>query len=114
MMATAAAAFHFNGHTGIADLDGLSNAGTVAEPCGGHHVWTQPGGCRTFFHRGGTLAGQVVMQGFVRFHIPLWVRRTITMMPSFVVILMGLDPTRILVMSQVLLSFGIAWRWCHC
>jgi manganese transport protein len=56
----------------------------------------------------GTLAGQVVMQGFVRFHIPLWVRRTITMLPSFIVILMGLDPTRILVMSQVLLSFGIA------
>ena len=48
------------------------------------------------------------MQGFVRFHIPLWVRRTITMMPSFIVILLGLDPTRILVMSQVLLSFGIA------
>ena len=48
----------------------------------------------------GTLAGQVVMQGFVRFHIPLWVRRTVTMLPSFVVILMGLDPTRILVMSR--------------
>ncbi len=56
----------------------------------------------------GTLAGQVVMQGFVRFHIPLWVRRAVTMLPSFIVILMGLDPTRILVMSQVLLSFGIA------
>lgn len=56
----------------------------------------------------GTLAGQVVMQGFIRFHIPLWVRRTVTMLPSFIVILMGLDPTRILVMSQVLLSFGIA------
>jgi manganese transport protein len=48
------------------------------------------------------------MQGFIRFHIPLWFRRAITMLPSFVVILMGLDPTRILVMSQVLLSFGIA------
>ncbi|EER2523218.1 divalent metal cation transporter, partial [Escherichia coli] len=35
-------------------------------------------------------------------------RRTVTMLPSFIVILMGLDPTRILVMSQVLLSFGIA------
>jgi manganese transport protein len=56
----------------------------------------------------GTLAGQVVMQGFIRFHIPLWFRRTITMLPSFIVIMMGLDPTRILVMSQVLLSFGIA------
>ena len=56
----------------------------------------------------GTLAGQVVMQGFIRFHIPLWFRRAVTMLPSFVVILLGLDPTRILVMSQVLLSFGIA------
>jgi manganese transport protein len=48
------------------------------------------------------------MQGFIRFHIPLWFRRAVTMLPSFIVILMGLDPTRILVMSQVLLSFGIA------
>ena len=48
------------------------------------------------------------MQGFIRFHIPLWFRRVVTMLPSFIVILMGLDPTRILVMSQVLLSFGIA------
>jgi manganese transport protein len=56
----------------------------------------------------GTLAGQVVMQGFVKFYIPIWVRRTVTMLPSFIVILMGLDATRILVMSQVLLSFGIA------
>jgi len=49
-----------------------------------------------------------VMQGFIRFHIPLWFRRAVTMLPSFIVIMMGLDPTRILVMSQVLLSFGIA------
>jgi manganese transport protein len=48
------------------------------------------------------------MQGFVKFYIPIWVRRVVTMMPSFIVILMGLDATRILVMSQVLLSFGIA------
>ncbi|MCV4872684.1 divalent metal cation transporter, partial [Escherichia coli] len=51
---------------------------------------------------------QVVMQGVIRFHIPLRFLRAITMLPSFVVILLGLDPTRILVMSQVLLSFGIA------
>ena len=56
----------------------------------------------------GTLAGQVVMQGFIHFHIPLWLRRAITMLPSFIVIMAGWDPTRILVMSQVLLSFGIA------
>lgn len=56
----------------------------------------------------GTLAGQVVMQGFVRFYIPLWVRRVVTMLPSFIVIMLGMDATRILVLSQVLLSFGIA------
>lgn len=109
MMATAAAAFHFNGHTGIADLD---EAYLTLEPLLSHSAATIFG--LSLVAAGlsstvvGTLAGQVVMQGFVRFHIPLWVRRTITMMPSFIVILMGMDPTRILVMSQVLLSFGIA------
>jgi manganese transport protein len=55
----------------------------------------------------GTLAGQVVMQGFVRLEIPLWIRRAVTMLPSLVVVALGLDPTRTLVMSQVVLSFGI-------
>ncbi|WIH21785.1 Nramp family divalent metal transporter [Photobacterium damselae] len=56
----------------------------------------------------GTMAGQVVMQGFVHFKIPMWVRRSVTMIPSFIVIGLGLDTTQILVMSQVVLSFGIA------
>ncbi|WP_170928806.1 Nramp family divalent metal transporter [Deinococcus hopiensis] len=55
----------------------------------------------------GTMAGQVIMQGFVGFHIPIWLRRTITMLPAFVVILMGLDATSTLVLSQVVLSFGV-------
>ncbi|WP_261665167.1 Nramp family divalent metal transporter [Deinococcus sp. Marseille-Q6407] len=55
----------------------------------------------------GTLAGQVIMQGFVNFSIPLWLRRTITMLPAFVVILAGMDPTQTLVLSQVILSFGV-------
>ena len=109
MMATAAAAFHFNGHTGVADLD---QAYMTLEPLLSHAAATIFG--LSLIAAGlsstvvGTLAGQVVMQGFIRFHIPLWFRRAITMLPSFVVILLGLDPTRILVMSQVLLSFGIA------
>jgi manganese transport protein len=53
------------------------------------------------------MAGQIVMQGFVNFQIPLWLRRTITMFPAFVVILLGIEPTRALVLSQVVLSFGI-------
>jgi manganese transport protein len=55
----------------------------------------------------GTLAGQVVMQGFIRRRIPIVVRRLVTMAPAFVVIGIGLDPSRTLVISQVVLSFGI-------
>ena len=55
----------------------------------------------------GTLAGQVVMQGFIRRQIPLWARRLVTMVPALVVIGIGLDPSRTLVISQVVLSFGI-------
>ncbi|MGZ4334759.1 MAG: Nramp family divalent metal transporter, partial [Gaiellaceae bacterium] len=55
----------------------------------------------------GTLSGQVVMQGFIRRQIPVAVRRLVTMVPAFVVIAAGIDPSRTLVISQVVLSFGI-------
>jgi manganese transport protein len=55
----------------------------------------------------GTMAGQVIMQGFLHRQIPIWVRRLVTMVPSLVVIGMGLNPTRTLVFSQVVLSFGL-------
>ncbi len=55
----------------------------------------------------GTYAGQVVMQGFIRRSIPLLVRRLLTITPALVVLAIGLDPTRALVFSQVVLSFGI-------
>ncbi|HET7038095.1 MAG TPA: Nramp family divalent metal transporter [Thermomicrobiaceae bacterium] len=55
----------------------------------------------------GTMAGQVIMQGFLHRQIPIWLRRLVTMLPTFVVIGLGLDPTRTLVISQVVLSFGI-------
>jgi manganese transport protein len=48
-----------------------------------------------------------VMQGFIRRRIPIWVRRLVTMLPAFVVIAIGVDPSRTLVLSQVVLSFGI-------
>jgi manganese transport protein len=53
------------------------------------------------------MAGQVIMQGFLNYHIPGWIRRLITMAPSLVVIGIGFDPTRTLVISQVVLSFGL-------
>ena len=55
----------------------------------------------------GTMAGQVIMQGFLDWHIPVWIRRLVTMVPSLVVIMVGLEPTRTLVISQVVLSFGL-------
>jgi len=55
----------------------------------------------------GTMAGQVIMQGFLRRKIPVWIRRLVTIIPSMVVIVMGLDPTRVLVISQVVLSFAL-------
>ncbi len=55
----------------------------------------------------GTMAGQIIMQGFIHRKIPMWVRRLGTMLPSFVVIGLRLDPTSTLVLSQVVLSFGL-------
>jgi manganese transport protein len=55
----------------------------------------------------GTYAGQVVMQGFIARTIPLVLRRLVTMAPALIVLAIGLDPSRALVISQVVLSFGI-------
>jgi manganese transport protein len=52
----------------------------------------------------GTMAGQVIMQGFVGFTIPLWIRRLVTMLPTVIIVALGVDPTRTLVLSQVVLS----------
>jgi manganese transport protein len=55
----------------------------------------------------GTMSGQVIMQGFVHWQIPIWLRRLLTMLPALIVIGIGLEPTRTLVLSQVVLSFGL-------
>jgi manganese transport protein len=55
----------------------------------------------------GTMSGQVIMQGFLHRQIPIWLRRLVTMVPALVVIGIGLEPTRTLVLSQVVLSFGL-------
>ncbi len=55
----------------------------------------------------GTLAGQLIMQGFVGFRIPIWVRRLITMIPAFAVVGFGVNATTALVMSQVVLSIAL-------
>ncbi|MEM8266662.1 divalent metal cation transporter, partial [Morganella morganii] len=55
----------------------------------------------------GTMAGQMIMQGFVGFRIPVWVRRLVTMVPAFIVVAMGVNATDALVYSQVVLSLAL-------
>ena len=55
----------------------------------------------------GTYAGQTIMRGFLHRTVPVWVRRLVTMLPALVVATLTTDPTRALVISQVVLSFGI-------
>ncbi len=55
----------------------------------------------------GTLAGQSIMQGFTHLSIPIWLRRLVTVVPAFVVVAIGVNPTRALVLSQVVLSFAL-------
>ncbi|WP_168120232.1 Nramp family divalent metal transporter [Paenibacillus sp. HB172176] len=57
----------------------------------------------------GTMSGDVIMQGFIRRSIPIYLRRFITMLPPLIIILCGINPTKALVASQVILSFGIAF-----
>jgi manganese transport protein len=55
----------------------------------------------------GTMAGQMIMQGFVRVRIPIWVRRLVTMLPAFIVVSLGVNATQALVISQVVLSIAL-------
>jgi len=55
----------------------------------------------------GTMAGDMIMKGFVNFHIPVWLRRLLTMLPAFVIVAMGFNPTSILIKSQIVLSLTL-------
>ena len=55
----------------------------------------------------GTMAGQMFMQGFVGFRIPIWVRRLVTMLPAFIIVALGVNATKALVISQVVLSIAL-------
>src|SRR5919198_667327 len=97
--------------SGLVDVESLESAHKTLEPILG-------GGASTLFALAllasglssstvGTLSGQIVMQGFIRRQIPVVVRRIVTMLPALVVVGIGVDPSRTLVISQVVLSFGI-------
>ena len=108
MLITAAAVFHGSGMAGVDQLDGAFHG--LGQALGT--------GAAIFFGLGllasglssssvGTLAGQVVMQGFIRRRIPIFLRRALTMLPALVILGVGFNTSHALVLSQVVLSFGI-------
>jgi manganese transport protein len=108
MLVMAAAVFHERGMTGVEDLDQVfKGLGTIV----GHHADIVFGiallASGISSSSVGTLAGQIVMQGFLQRQIPLFLRRAITMAPALLILAIGLNPSRTLVLSQVILSFGI-------
>jgi manganese transport protein len=108
MMIMAAATFH---QTGMTSIGTIEEAHRTLEPLLGRAsqfifgISLLASGLSS--SSVGTMAGQVIMQGFLHKHIAPWIRRLVTIVPSLLVIAIGLDPTRTLVVSQVVLSFGL-------
>jgi manganese transport protein len=108
MLVIAASLFHDSGRTGVDTIEGAH---------AGFDALLGPGAALAFAiallasglssSSVGTFAGQVVMQGFIRRRIPLFLRRALTMAPSLIVLALGVNLTDVLVISQVVLSFGI-------
>jgi manganese transport protein len=108
MLAIAAQLFHASGHTGVDTIQGV-HAG-FSELVGGgaalaFAVALLASGVSS--SSVGTYAGQVVMAGFVKVRVSLYVRRLVTMIPAIAVLAAGVSPTSALILSQVVLSFGI-------
>jgi manganese transport protein len=106
MMYMSAAVFHAGGNRGVADI---TTAYRTLVPLLGNFaaviflISLMASGISSSVV--GTMAGQVIMQSFVGFTVPLWVRRLVTMLPAVAVVALGLDVTQTLVVSQVILSF---------
>jgi len=106
MMYMSAAVFHATGHSNVADI---ATAYRTLTPLLGNLaavvflISLLASGISSSVV--GTMAGQVIMQSFVGFTVPLWVRRVITMLPALIVVALGANVTQTLVLSQVVLSF---------
>ena len=108
MLVVAAALFHDTGNTQIDTIEG-AHAGFERLLGGGAALAFAVALLASGLSSSsvGTYAGQVVMQGFIDRRIPLFLRRLVTMLPALVVLAIGLEATDVLVLSQVVLSFGI-------
>jgi manganese transport protein len=105
MLMMASAAFH-DGHSDVAEIETAYHTLTPLLGVGAAAVFLislMASGISS--SAVGTMAGQVIMQGFVGFRIPIWVRRVVTMVPALVVVALGVNATFALVISQVVLSF---------
>jgi manganese transport protein len=108
MLIVAAQLFHDSGHSSIDSIEG-AHAGLNTLLGGGAALAFAVALLASGLSSSsvGTFAGQVVMQGFINFRIPLFLRRAITMTPALIVLASGANTTDVLVLSQVVLSFGI-------
>jgi manganese transport protein len=107
MVMMAASAFH-RGHAEVAEIETAYHMLTPllgAAAAGAFLVSLIASGISSSVV--GTMAGQLIMQGFLRLAIPLWLRRAVTMIPAFVVVALGVNATQALVMSQVVLSIAL-------
>ncbi len=108
MMIVAAALFHGSGLTGVDSIDGAFEGFKTLVSDRAATVFGIALLASGFASSSvGTMAGQVVMQGFLRRRIPIFIRRAVTLAPALIVLAIGIDPTDALVASQVVLSFGI-------
>jgi manganese transport protein len=108
MLIMAAALFNANGLTSITDIDlAFEQLGILVNDNAAILFGLALFASGFSSSSVGTMAGQVVMQGFINRRIPLFLRRLITMAPALIILAVGLNPSRSLVISQVVLSFGI-------
>ncbi|HEX9106514.1 MAG TPA: Nramp family divalent metal transporter [Longimicrobiales bacterium] len=108
MLIMAASTFHARGMTGIGTIEEAHRTLTpLLGPLSGAAFAVSLLASGLSSSTVGTMAGQIIMQGFIHKQIPIWLRRMLTMAPAILVIAAGFDPTRTLVLSQVVLSFGL-------
>ena len=108
MLVTAATTFHLTGREDVASIEtAYQTLETVLGPVARILFGVALLAAGLSSSAVGTMSGQVIMQGFLRRQVPMWVRRLVTMAPALVVIWIGADPTTSLIWSQVVLSFGL-------
>ena len=107
MVIMAASAFH-EGHSDVAEIEtAYSTLTPLLGPAAAGAFLTALLASGLSSSAVGTMAGQMIMQGFVGFRIPIIVRRLVTIIPAFVVVWLGVNSTNALVISQVVLSFAL-------